>query len=346
MTILSRPPRARRRLGRARQRGAAILIAMLIMTLVATLAAGMVWLQWRGIEVESAERARGQGEWLLNGALDWGNLILKSSIRNGHVEDDLTQPWATPLAETKLSSFLSADGSRTDGSGPDAFLSGQITDMQSRYNLYNLVVQTDPAQARNEIIRLQQLCGAIGVSSDIATAIASGLAQSYAAETAAAVDPGQKDATSAVLMPRQIDDLAWYGIDPKVIRQIEPFVAIIPPPTAATTLVNANTASAEVLMAAMPAIGRAAADQIIQRRQQKPFQTVAEVTAIAGSGNPGAAGAAAPPPPIVDVKSSYFEIYGQLRYEQHVIRERSIVYRVNPILVRVLRRERLPPDVP
>ena len=78
-----------------RQRGAALLLALLIMTLVATLAAGMVWLQWRGIEVETAERARTQAEWLLNASLDWGNLILKSQIRNGQIEDDLTQPWAT-----------------------------------------------------------------------------------------------------------------------------------------------------------------------------------------------------------------------------------------------------------
>ena len=76
---------------RRRQSGAALLLALLIMTLVATLAAGMVWLQWRGIEVETAERARTQAEWLLNASLDWGNLILKSSIRNSHTEDDLVR---------------------------------------------------------------------------------------------------------------------------------------------------------------------------------------------------------------------------------------------------------------
>ena len=117
-----------------------MLLALLIMTLVATLAAGMVWLQWRGIEVETAERARAQAEWLLNASLDWGNLILKSSIRNGHTEDDLGQPWATPLEETKLSSFLSADGNHSDDSGPEAYLSGQITDAR---------VQVQPVQPRD-----------------------------------------------------------------------------------------------------------------------------------------------------------------------------------------------------
>src|SRR3954470_16362799 len=159
-----------------RQRGAALLLALLIMTLVATLAAGMVWLQWRGIQVETAERARGQAQWLLNASLDWGNLILKSSIRQSHTDDDLGQPWATPLAETKLSSFLSADGSHSDDSGPEAYLSGQITDAQSKYNLYNLIVPANgQAIGKNtEIERLQVLFQAIGVSQDVATTIAAG----------------------------------------------------------------------------------------------------------------------------------------------------------------------------
>jgi general secretion pathway protein K len=63
--------RHRRSTSRQPQRGAALLLAMLIVTLVATLAAGMVWQQWRAIEVEGAERARTQASWLVQGAVDW-----------------------------------------------------------------------------------------------------------------------------------------------------------------------------------------------------------------------------------------------------------------------------------
>ena len=319
------------------------------MTLVATLAAGMVWLQWRGIEVESAERARAQAQWLLNASLDWGNLILKSSIRNGQVEDDLGQPWATPLAETKLSSFLSADGSHPDDSGPEAYLSGQITDAQSKYNLYNLVISGDGIGKTAEIQRLQILCTAIGVSPDVASAIAAGLRSSYSAQQQIVAAPGQADTTNSVLMPIELADLAWYGIDPKVIKQLEPFVQIIPFTGNAVTTINANTAPAEVLMAGygMPAITRAQAAQLILQRQQKPFTSRrASWLGAWACGEPGqAARTATAPNQIVDVKSSYFEIYGQLRYEQHVIRERSVVYRKDQFTpVQVLRRERLPPD--
>ena len=46
------------RTGSALQRGAAILTAMLTVVLVASLAASVLWQQWRAVEVEAAERAR------------------------------------------------------------------------------------------------------------------------------------------------------------------------------------------------------------------------------------------------------------------------------------------------
>src|SRR5450631_895147 len=105
------------------QRGAALLTAMIIVTLVATLAASMVWQQWRAVQVESAERARTQAAWILSGALDFARLILREDQRSNR-PTALTEPWATPLAESRLSTFLAVDKSNTDD-GPEAFLSGR-----------------------------------------------------------------------------------------------------------------------------------------------------------------------------------------------------------------------------
>ena len=41
----------------ASQEGAALISAMLVVTLVATLASVALWQQWRGIEIEAAQRA-------------------------------------------------------------------------------------------------------------------------------------------------------------------------------------------------------------------------------------------------------------------------------------------------
>ncbi|HSN80608.1 MAG TPA: type II secretion system minor pseudopilin GspK, partial [Rhodoferax sp.] len=89
------------------QRGAAILTAMLTVVLVATMASAMLWQQWRGVEVESAQRTRVQSAWILTGALDWARLILREDARQGG-PDYLSEPWAVPLAPARLTTFLAA----------------------------------------------------------------------------------------------------------------------------------------------------------------------------------------------------------------------------------------------
>ena len=66
-----------------RQRGAAILAAMLTVVLVAALASAALWQQWRSVEVETARRTRVQSAWVLTGALDWARLILREDGRRG-----------------------------------------------------------------------------------------------------------------------------------------------------------------------------------------------------------------------------------------------------------------------
>ena len=135
------------------QRGAALLAAMLTVAVVATLAAGAFWQQWRSAEVEGAERQRTQARWLLTGALDWARVILREDARAGDINaptDHLAEPWALPLQEARLSDFLAANASGVLNDAPgladQVFLSGHITDMQSRLNVRNLVVngEIDP----------------------------------------------------------------------------------------------------------------------------------------------------------------------------------------------------------
>jgi general secretion pathway protein K len=319
---------------RARQRGAALLLAMLIVTIVATLAVAMIWQQWRGIEVESAERERAQGTWLLNGALDWARLILREDARNGG-PDHLGEPWATPLAESRLSTFLSNDPNHaSDDSGPDAFMSGQITDATAKYNLQNLV-DDDPAQATKDLAGFKRLCDALSLPSDTASRIAQNFRLSSAAiEDVDANAPGEKAGRNALIVPTKVSELSWYGIEPQIITTLEPYVVILP----IRTQVNANTAPAPVLMAAVDGLDRGTAERIVQQRQGKPFQGLPDVQALV-------------PATVqitntdVAVNSSWFEVTGQLRFEEHVLRQRTLVKRQG-LDVNVVRTERLAPEAP
>ena len=300
---------------RSQQRGAALLTAMIIVTLVVTLAASMVWQQWRAVQVEAAERARTQAAWILAGALDWARLILKENTGDNR-PTALGDPWATPLAEARLSTFLATDKSNPDD-GPEAFLSGSIADMQARYNLSNLIADGKVTPLQREA--LARLCAAVGVNPGVAQTIADGLL--------AATSPGTDAQASAPLLPRSVDQLAWLGVDAASIKGLAPYVVLL----GQVTAVNINTASREVLMAAVKDLDSASAERLVQMRQRAPFKDLTKFAEQLPT--------LTLPLGTVDVRSSFFEVRAQLRLADRVLVERSLVQRRNR-QIEVLRRER------
>jgi general secretion pathway protein K len=302
---------------------------MLIVTIVATLAAGMVWQQWRGIEVEIAERARAQAAWLIEGATDWARLILRTDAQDRERPnvDTLNEPWNTPLKEVKLSDFLAADKNNTVDTGLEAFLSGQITDAQSRYNLRNLL-RDDDADAAKDLTILKRLCESLGLPADTATRIADGMKGADLAEDQ--LDDEEAVAPGAPLPPQRVQQLTWFGLDADAVRRLSPYVVILP----GETPLNVLTASPEVLSAVMEGLDRGTAERFAQKRLSLDVKVLADVKPLL-------------PEKVeldekrVSVNSNYFEILGELRYENFLLRELSLVQR-RSLEVVLIRRERLP----
>ena len=220
------------------QRGAALLAAMITVTLVATLAAAALWRQWRGVEVEAAERARVQSAWLLTGALDWSRLILSGDYsedeRKRQMVDHLGEPWAVPLAEARLSTFLAAGESSSD-THRDAFLSGEVTDLQSRLNVMNLAV--GDANGRQEAyLRFQRLFELLNLRNAELALLRDNLQRAADAMKAAA-----PDGNDAPLLPRRFDQLAWLGLSPESLQVLRPYLTVLPLEGSAATKVNVNT---------------------------------------------------------------------------------------------------------
>lgn len=309
------------------QRGAALLLAMLIVTLVATLAAGMVWQQWQAVEVEAAERARTQASWLVQGAVDWARLILRTDGNdNKHRNiDSLDEIWATPLQDVKLSDFLAADRNNTADSPLEAVLSGQITDAQARYNLRNLV-QSNPEDAALHLAVFKHLCETLGLPGDTAARIANGLRGPELTESQAAT----QDNAHSVLTPQRIAQLAWLGLDDATLARLQPYVSLLP----TNTQVNINTAPPEVLMATIPGLDRATAERLLKARLQGGFATLDDAKKLMPQN-------LQTDPRLLSVGTQHFEILGELRYDTHVLRELTLVRRQNAE-VSVLRREVLP----
>ncbi len=351
------------------QRGAALLTAMLTVTLVATFAVAALWQQWRATEVEGAERARMQASWVLIGALDWSRLILREDSRANTGADYLAEPWAIPLAEAKLASFLSADknisSDQLEGL-PDAFLSGRIVDAQAKLNVLNLVDGGKPVPsavaAFNKLFQLLDLpAGEVAtLTSNLQRALpAAATAPSTSASTGTTSSTGSTDTTSSgastaatttttpttttptttttdtgtaaagPLLPQHTAQLIWLGVSPSTAAALEPYVTILPTRTA----LNLNTASAEAIYASVPKLDLAGAKRLVDRRARTYFKSLADANALVQESSTQ----------FVEgqhsVATNYFEVHARLRLDSAWVEEQTLLRRDN-LDVRIVWRER------
>jgi general secretion pathway protein K len=337
-------PRQRTHTAAAAQRGAALLIALLTVTLIATFAATALWQQWRMTEIEAAERARVQSAWVLIGALDWSRLILREDGRAGAAApaDHLAEPWAVPLEEAKLTSFLAADKNIASDALeglPEAFLSGQILDAQAKLNVRNLVKAGQPVPGA--VAAFQKLFELLGLPTGQVTTLTNALRRASPQATgptgadAGAGGTGVTGLTAtagtegAPLMPQRVAELVWLGLPSSTVTAIEPYVTVLP----SETPLNINTASAEALSASVPNLDLACARRLVEQRQRRFFaqiQEAAEVVQQCG---------AQFVPGEQSVSTSYFEVRGRLRLENTWVEERSLLLR-NGMALSVVWRQR------
>ena len=312
---------------RKAQSGAALISAMLVVTLVATLASVALWQQWRHVEVESAERHRVQSSWLLNGALDWSRLILREDAMagvagsSGGNADHLAEPWALPLKEAKLSTFLAQDQQLREGD-PEVFLSGQITDAQSRINLTNWFEASDGkvSAKMNEpmqlaLVRLFNVLDLPRAELERLAAAWRAAAQSARLSNPAMGQASQGTASGASLLPQQVSQLQWLGLSADTVQRLSPYVTILPE----VTPVNLNTASAEVIYATVPGLDLAAAQQFVQQRTRAHFSNLTDASKALGGKTLEARWHT--------VGTRFFEVWGRLRMEDRTQEETALILR-------------------
>ena len=301
-----------------RQRGAALLTAMLTVALVATLASAALWQQWRQVEIEIAERGRSQTAWMMTGAMDWTRLILREDAisAQGAAADHLGEPWALPVQESKLSTFLSQDQQWREGDA-EVFLSGQITDAQSRMNVMNLI--EDGQISPPALARFAALFERLGLPLVELQTLARQLQASLQASRASQVSPNSDTSGQgpAALLPQQTAQLVWLGLSPGTVAALQAHIIVLPE----ATPVNLNTASAEVLSAVLPGLDLASARQAVTQRQRGHWASLnAAQEALGSSGR------------LLDekqhsVQSRYFEVQGRMRIDNVVQQETALVRR-------------------
>ena len=241
-----------------RQRGVAVITALLLTTLAISIVASLFWQQQVQVRSMENQRLQSQTKWIQRGALDWASVILRVPYGN---YISLDQVWATPLAETRLDQYIERE--RVQGENFAASLSGQVFDATARYNLNNLAEGGKRDAQETEVLGrlLTNLRLEARLARPIADFVAAG--QPFSPVTATGEpDPTPQKPRSGNPMPLlRVDDLlAVEGVKPETVERLRPFVIVLP---SSDTDVNVNTASPEVLAAVLQGCSTGQANALV-----------------------------------------------------------------------------------
>jgi general secretion pathway protein K len=319
------PVRLRRFRHDLRQRGVAVVTALLLTTLAISIVASLFWQQQVQVRSMENQRLQLQTQWILRGALDWASLVLRQDAYTSQYTS-LDQVWATPLAETRLDQYIERE--RVEGESFDASLSGNIVDATSRYNLGNLA--KDHKKDQEQVKIFGRLLDNLRLDARLADRVANFVAQGQQAP--AVVDPqGDKSdtqpttgtpvpATSGVPIPLlQVDDLlAVQGFTPEIMVKLRPYLIVLPPTD--VTPLNVNTVPAELLAALVPGMSLSEANSLVARRKSAAWREKSGFTSQVTNGDKVEDAA-------FNVKSDWFIVQSRIRLDRAALNAESLIQR-------------------
>lgn len=273
----------------SRQRGVAIITALVVVAAATVAVSAMMWRQAIAVRKVENQGSLEQARWLARSAIEWARLMLQLDARTS-VVDHLGEVWATPLAETRVTEDLTspaAKGSAATVEDLDTpLIAGRMRDAQSRLNLNGLGNDGQVDEARFAV--LKRLISILQLREETAKAIAVRMVQMPL--------PDSYD--------ELIDELAADpDADRATLERLRPFVDVLP----ARTPVNLNTAGAEVIAATFEDLPIDAARALVRSREQAWFNQVSDAVARL----PGTSGKVAPTN--VSVATNWFELDGHVR---------------------------------
>ena len=282
---------------RGRERGAAIVTALLVVTLASVVVSSLFWREHVAVRSVENRLALAQSRWIERAALDWAKVILRADLRGG-VADHLGEPWAVPVLDTRMDETVTA-GAKLDEGARTAVLAGRIEDAQARFNLASLA-GANGVPSEEHVKALRRLLSLLGRPESAADLIVGRVLQSAPRTAEGRVVPAQRPP-----MTRLADLLDVPAMDPATVLALEPHAIVLPRPTP----VNVNTAAPEVLAAMVESLELAGARRFVARRERTFFRSLDEAKdAIDGS--------APLNPALLGVGSSFFLVTGVIRYDR------------------------------
>lgn len=299
-----------------RQRGLAIVTALLVVAIVATSTAFLSLGQQVWLRQAQNLSDRAQAETVRSGALEWAAIILSEDAKDNAI-DDLTEAWAEDIPP------LPAEG---------GLVTGHIVDAQGQFNLNNLV---RGGQISNEDVAVfRRLLVSQELPAELADSVVDWLDTDTSTQPNGAedidylnVEPPYRAANQFL---QSVGELRLVkGFDRDAVEKLRPLISALPEATS----ININTAPLAVLSALFPDLSLSEAENLLSKRKDNPFSDVGQLK------NHLPSDAALPKVPY-DIKSSYFEVvidtsFGRL--QRHTV---ALLHRPSGAPVKILWQQR------
>jgi general secretion pathway protein K len=245
---------------RGKQRGVAVLTAMLVVAIGTIIAVNLMWQATLDLRRTESALAADQGLMFMQGAEAWAADILRQDLVDSPTSDNLSEPWATQLPP------LPVDGGT---------IIGKLEDLQGRFNLNNLVKPdgTENALAREQFERLLSL---LQIDPGLAGAVVDWLDADDVVRfptggedvTYAGADPPYRAANTMITSASEL--MAVSGFKRETYSMLAPYVTALP----IGTKLNVNTASAVVLASLSNDIDIPTAEGLVQQRNDAAFPDI------------------------------------------------------------------------
>ena len=289
-----------------RERGVAVITAILIVAVSASAATLMLAQQSAMVDQAMLVSARAQADNYARAGLDWARGVLQEDARSGDKVDFAGEGWAQPIAALPVER---------------AIVSGSIADEQGKFNLNNLV--RDNRRSETDAAVFQRLLSSLGLDPGLADAVVdwidgdSDLSGPGGAEDAYYLSLKKPYRTANATM-MQIEELYQVrGFDAKAVAKLRPYVSALP----TNTPVNVNTASSALLLALLPDLGERIQAHL-KVRDAKPLRTKDDVKKWAGRTLSAAEDER------LDVGSSYFYVRVQVAQDDVELSTDALVSRL------------------
>lgn len=303
---------------RLKQQGVALISALVVVSIVVSVTVWLVYRQQIDIRQTANVQHLEQAYQYADAIEAWAKAVLMRDFQNNKEIDSLDEDWATILPPIPI---------------PSGQLKGKLEDLQSKFNLNNLVdAEGKPVPRQQEIF--SELLARLSLPKKLQAVVTDWIDKNPEVSSNGAemdyyltLENPYLTADTEIVSPSEIRLL--QGIDDEKYKVLIPHVATIKNNSNLTNI-NVNTASSEVLVAL--GLNDDQASNLIDERKDQAFQTLDDfrkdpevkkiITDTEG----------------LSVKTNWFLLHADVNIDRTRLHLNSIIYRDDNGSIRVMQR--------